>query len=267
MNLSPELKHALEGDRTPKFLTTLDGAGMPNCVPITTIMPFDDDTLVFGEFMMNKSRGNLLECDQVGVTVMTDNFDTWDLSGTFLGFETEGKHVEFINQSRLFRYNAYTSIRSAGRIRVEEVSPKRSMSKGRLLLDYCRLVLLAKFMGGQNGTREVMPCQVAEKFSRMAAIRAIGHRLPDGQARAFCTLACIPATSSRLLVFDPLFNVHAEDLATGQPLAVSVITREPIAYQVKGHYAGKRLGTGVIDLSECYSASPPLCGERLDRFL
>jgi len=264
MTLSQELKHALEGDRTPKFMTTVDGSGMPNCVPITTIAPFDDDTLVFGEFMMNKSRGNLLESGKAGVTVMTDTFETWSLSGAFLGFETDGPHVEFINQSRLFRYNAYTSIRSAGRIRVEEVSAKRSMSKGRLLLEYVRLVALARLMGAGDDARDVMPRQVVEKFSRMAAIRAIGHVSRDGRARAFSVLACVPAGANRLLVSDPLFDAHADELEPGQPVAVSVITRDPIAYQVKGRYAGRRFGAGVIDLTECYSASPPLCGERLD---
>jgi hypothetical protein len=50
----------------------------------------------------------------------------------------------------------------------------------------------------------------------------------------------------------------------GSDLAVAVITMEPIAYQVKGRYRGSRAGIGVLDITECYSASPPLVGERLD---
>ena len=53
-------------------------------------------------------------------------------------------------------------------------------------------------------------------------------------------------------------------VAPGARMAVTVITREPIAYQVKGAYAGTRAGAALIELDACYSASPPLPGQRLD---
>jgi hypothetical protein len=262
--LTSELKEALSGDRTPKFLGTADRSGRPNCVPVTTITPYDDHTLVFGEFMMNKSRKNLLECAKVGIAVITESFESWTLKGTFLGFESTGAHVEFINRSRPFRYNAYTSIRAAGIIRVEQVSPKRTMAKVRLLSDYLRVSIVALLLRGNTEPRRTMHRNVVEKFSRLSAVRAIGHLAPDGYPHAFATVVCLPASPNRLLVSDPFFNAHKTALEPGLPVAVSVITRDPIAYQVKGHYAGEKLGVGVIEVTECYSASPPLCGERLD---
>ena len=62
---------------------------------------------------------------------------------------------------------------------------------------------------------------------------------------------------------DPLFNAHADTIPRATELAVSIITMDPVAYQVKGAYAGRKLGAGVVDVTESYSASPPLLGEYL----
>jgi hypothetical protein len=262
--LDAELRKALAGEMTPKFLATLDASGQPNCVPVVSIMPYEGDTLVFGEFLMQKSRSNLLQNDKVGVAVLNDAFEGWSVKGTFLGFETQGERVDFVNRLPMLRYNAYTSVRAAGRIRIEAVSRKMCLSKGRLLFDFLRVSALAKLSAGASNGRRCMPRPVEEKFRRMQAVRAMAFRDDDGFPRAFPVMACVAAGSNRLLVQDPLFAAYERSMPEGVSVAVAVITTEPIAYQVKGRYQGKRLRTGVIDLAECFSASPPLLGERLD---
>ena len=138
------------------------------------------------------------------------------------------------------------------------------MTKARLLSDYLRVSAVALLSRGHAESRRSMHRNVVEKFSRLSAIRAIDYLAPDGYPHAFATLVCLPAGPNRLLVSDPFFDAHKTALEPGLSVAVSVITRDPIAYQVKGHYAGEKLGVGVIEVTECYSASPPLCGERLD---
>ena len=139
----PELRTALEGDRTPKFLATLDMDGQPNCVPVISLTPYGEDTLLFAEFFMNKTRRNLLANPRVGIAVYTEDFHGWMLMGVFEGFETSGERVDLINQTPMFRYNAYTSIRAAGRIRITEVSKRRVLSPARLYCDFALVTALA----------------------------------------------------------------------------------------------------------------------------
>ena len=268
--LGVEVKQALAGEMTPKFLATLDAAGRPNCVPIISITPYDgpgeDDApdLVFGEFFMNKSRQNLLDNSQVGVAVFTAALEAWSLKGTFLGFETTGPYVDWVNQLPLLRYNAYTSARAAGPIRVDEVSEKRGLTKAGVLCNYLRASAMARLLRPSTGNAPCMPRPVEAKFRRASAVRAIAFRDADGFPRALPVMGCVPAGPNRLLVADPLFDAYASAIAPGAEVAVAIITTDPIAYQVKGVYGGRRAGVGVIDLTACYSASPPLLGERLD---
>jgi predicted pyridoxine 5'-phosphate oxidase superfamily flavin-nucleotide-binding protein len=260
--LSDELKTALSGETTPRFLATLDAEGRPNCVPVISLTPWDDTTLVFGEFFMNKTRSNLLANAKVAVAVINDKLEAWSLKGTFLGFEATGPRVDWLSQTPMFRYNAYTSARSAGTIRIEQVSAFQAISPSRLVCDFARVRLLALFLRTRG--RTCMPGRVREKFQRTRAVRAIAFRDSGGCPEAYPLLACVPAGSRRLLMRMPLVDGRRLRLAPQTAVAVAVITMDPIAYQVKGAYRDAPAGCGLAELDACYSASPPLLGQRLD---
>ena len=94
----------------------MNASGEPNCVPVITILPYHDGTLVFGEFLMQKTRANLGVCDTVSVAVLDDTFTGWSIKGRFRGFETRGERLDFVNTLPLLRYNAYTGARAAGTV-------------------------------------------------------------------------------------------------------------------------------------------------------
>jgi len=262
--MDAKLQKALAGDMTPKFLATLDAKNRPNCVPVISIAPYPDGTLVFGEFLMNKSRANLAVNDKVGVAVINSAFDGWSLKGTFRGFETTGERVNFVNNSSLLRYNAYTSVRAAGTIEIHEISEKQTLSKARLLCDFLHASAVETLLRGRSGAKQCMPDRVKEKYRRMSAVRAVAFLDTDGFPRAFPVMTCLAAGPNRLVMADPLAAAYTPAITANAELAVAIITMDPIAYQVKGRYVGRRVGVHVIDLTECYSASPPLVGDRLD---
>ena len=262
--LPVELRAALAGPMVPKFLATVGPAGEPNIVPVISLQPWDDATLVFGEYLMVKSRRNLAGNPKVGVLVVTEALRAWALRGTFLGFEETGAWFERVSQSELLRYNAYTGIRAAGGIRIEGVSPAVDFGKAEVLAGFLRARALRPLLTPARGTPPRMPSRVQEKLARLQALRAAAYVDDEGFPRAFPLLSCFPAGPSRLVIADCSFDAIARDLAPGARLAVCVLTFDPVAYQVKGRYAGRRAGVGIVDLTECYSACPPRVGARLD---
>jgi hypothetical protein len=255
------LIEALSGEMTPKFLATVGPEGAPNIVPVISLQPWDPATIVFGEYLMQKSRRNLEQNAKVGVLVVTEKLRAWSLSATFLGFQTSGEWFERVSCGSLLRYNAYTGIRAAGGLRVDSLGPA---------LTYSQAQVLAGFLSGRAAAAAlrthliVMPERVAEKYRRLRAIRAAAFVGPDGWPRVFPLMSCFAAGRGRLMARDRGWPAAPLAPAPGTGLAVAVLTFEPIAYQVKGVYAGRRFGMHVIDLDQAYSASPPLVGARLD---
>lgn len=263
--MNEHLRNVLSGDRTPKLMATLDEEGVPNCVPVISIVPWDKSTVIFGEFLMNKTRRNLRENAPVAIAVMNDAFEGWSLQGTFLGFETHGEHIEHINRLAMFRYNAYTSVRAAGIIRIDSMVQHPILRRAEVLRDFLRASLIARFMRS-NGENDFpcMPGRVQEKFERLGAVRAVAYCDSEGFPFALPMIACVSAGPNRLILDAALFRQYSGTIPAGTKTAVSIITKDPVAYQVKGVYTGRRTGVDIIDLTECYSASPPLVGDRID---
>lgn len=70
-SLAPEIISTFAGEMTPKFLATLNAEGLLNIAPIISLEAADEKTLIFGEFMMWKTRQNLEVNPHVAAAVLT----------------------------------------------------------------------------------------------------------------------------------------------------------------------------------------------------
>lgn len=264
--LSPPIVKALAGRTTPKFLATLDAANVPNVVPILSLEAADGRTVTFGELMIWKTRRNLEANPRVCVTVMSPALQGWIVKGDFLEFQTSGPHFDHIMASDTFRYNAYAGIRSAAVIRVREVKGSFVLSQAGLLADMLRSRWAARRLRRRD-RGVALPAPVREKFGRLRAAKFLAYLDPDGYPVAVPAFSLVPAGRGSLVLAGRSAGVALAGLSPGVRVAVSVLTFEPLAYQVKGEFLGteRSLGrpVGLIRVDEVYSASPPLPGKRL----
>ena len=268
--LTTEIMKAFAGEMTPKFLATAGADGTPNVVPVISLMAPDPGTLIFGEFMIWKTRRNLEENPKVSALVLTEDLRVWTVRGRFAGFQTTGPHVERLNESRMFRYNAYLGIRRAGVIEVTDVTGHDRLSKAHLMSQ----VAAVWIAGGRAARRlskfdacAVMPPPVLEKFSRLQAVRVLAVAGADGWADPFPVMTMRPATSSALIFSPGPFREKLAAAKRGAPAAACVITFDPVAYQVKGTWQGisshMGIALGALTVTEVYSACPPRPGARI----
>jgi hypothetical protein len=264
--LSSGVMRALSGPVTPKFLATRDAQGIPNVVPVISLEAADERTIIFGEMMIWKTRRNLEADARVAILVLSPDLRGWTVRGRFVEFQRTGAYFDHIMDSESIRYNAYSGIRSAGVIQVLEVARTFKLSQAGLLIDTARCGWLARRLSRNSAEGGAMPLQVQEKFSRLRAAKAAAYLDASGHPDCLPALPLVPAGPARL-VWGGRALEGASDLTPGSAVAAAVITPEPVAYQVKGEFAGWRrsLGRrlGVIDVREAYSACPPLPGKRL----
>ncbi len=266
--LSEKLKTALAGDMTPKFLATCDANGKPNVVVISTMDAGEGDELIFGELMIWKTRRNLEESSRVCAAVITEQLDVWIIKGDFTGFAETGAYIDKINSKDMLRYNAYMGIRRVGVIKVSEITGSYKVNKISILKELVPILprkIIFKLAGNNKNS---MPVQVMEKFSRTQALKVLSFVGADGYPQIVPSFSLFPIAGNRL-VFNVLPIRHnITDLQDNQPVAVNVITFDPISYQVKGNYSGAHkiplADLGIILVKEVYSACPPLPGQRID---
>lgn len=264
--LDPGVARALSELRAPKFLATRDADGVPNVVPVLSLEAVDERTIVFGEMMIWKTRRNLEADPRVSILVLSPDLRVWTVRGRFVEFQRSGSYFDHIASEESARYNPYGSFRSAGVIEVLGGSRTSQLSQLSLLLHTARLRLLALGLPRDGRTPPVMPVQVREKFDRLKAAKALAIVDASGHPDCLPGLPLLTAGRGRL-VFSGGAARDLSGVATGTTIAAAVLTPEPVAYQVKGTFAGLRrsLGQvlGVIDVREAYSACPPLPGQLL----
>lgn len=265
-HLSPAIVEALAGERTPKFLATLNSEGVPNVVPIISLQAADESTVIFGEFMIWKTRRNLEVNPRVSLAVMTAS-EGWVIKGDFLEFQRSGPYFDQIMASDTFRYNAYAGIRNAGVIRVESVVRAFALSGLTALVDMARAKWFAWFARRKGVGGVTVPIQVRQKFARLKAAKFLAYLDGDGYPDIVPVLSLIPADEQTFVFSSGLAAPALAALSPGATVAASVLTFEPVAYQIKGEFLGaeRSLGrlAGVVAVREVYSASPPLPGKRI----
>ncbi len=273
----PGLKKALSDEMAPKFLATRSGDGVPNIVPCTSLMLAGDmeDRLIFGNFLLRKSVGNLNGDPRIGILVMTTDLEGWVLQGDFVGWQRSGAYVDRLNNTDLLRYNAYTGIRNAGIIQVRAIRQHFRLSKLRLLADYLLARAASARLSAHDETRSpdgpdettTMPPVVRQKFGPVTAVRVLAFLAEQGYPLTLPVLSLQPSGESALVCAQGLSAELLAPLPAGVPVAASLLTLDVVSFQAKGRWLGSRrlwgAPVGAMSVTAIYAGGPPIPGRQV----
>jgi predicted pyridoxine 5'-phosphate oxidase superfamily flavin-nucleotide-binding protein len=118
-----------------KFLATVGEDGRPNVAYIASLRAADEETLIYADTVGVKTKKNLKPNSPVAANVLLQEKSiSYQVKGTFLGFQTSGPYFEFLNSLPEFKYNTYFGVRAAGVIRVDEVYSASAPLPGRRII-------------------------------------------------------------------------------------------------------------------------------------
>jgi hypothetical protein len=263
--ISKELSEVMAIFEVPKFMVTKDDDGEPNIVPVMSWTVYEGNRLVYGDFMTYKTRKNLERGNtQMALLVLTTGLDSWLVKADFESYHRNDEAYEFIAQTPLFRYNQYTNARAAGVAEAVWASEKYSISKMKVLSCFLRARMAAGKVPSTETEEGNMPHNVRSRFSQMAAVKAVAYVSDDGYPVAFPEFGLIPSSSNSLVVKRGEERRRGFSLKEGMRVAVSLVTLEPAAFQVKGTFHAIDDSTGYIRLDRVFTCSLPRPGLRVD---
>lgn len=266
--LSDRNRSLLAGDMQPKFLATISDQGEPNVVPLLSLAPLEEPGFgAFAEFMMWKTKANLKETGRLAILALDAKLRFFTARGEFRGFVNSGPIFDAMATQSMFRYNPYNGIRSAGTFELPAVDAEGQLPAFSVLAAHVRARRMATaatvgMSPGRLGPPPVeagppwtMPALVAEKYGRLKALKAIAWPAEIG-VRVLPACGVAPVGRRALVIVDRRVSALVPE---GTRVAVTVITMDPTAYQVKGRAHHWR-GVLLVDVTETYTAGPPVPG-------
>lgn len=260
MDLAKEVRDLFAEEMAGKFLATVDPEGKVNLALIVTLQPPPDgrtDRLIFGEFLMWKSKDNLEYNPRVAAAVVNTKLKAATLTGDFRGFEKSGPYKEAIDGSSFMRYNAYSGVRSAGILDVRESWPTRSFLPG-AAIDLLK-VRMRRPGDGEGGVD--IPRLVKEKFTKPTSIKALAVMGEDGYPRVYPLLAVSMAGGTGFVLRSSSYKGELAEVAVPCPAALCLVTMDAKSYKVKGELSALGRGAYLLRVKEVYNAMPPLAGD------
>jgi predicted pyridoxine 5'-phosphate oxidase superfamily flavin-nucleotide-binding protein len=121
--------------KTVKFLATVDEDGRPNVVYIGSLRAADEETIIYADALGVKTKQNLKPNKPVAASVLVlDKSISYQIKGTFIGYQSSGCYYEFLSELPEFKFNTYFGVRAAGVIHVDEVYSASSPLPGRRII-------------------------------------------------------------------------------------------------------------------------------------
>ena len=130
VSIPKEVMDVLSASDSAKMLATVDAKGIPNVVPVWSIVAVDPETIAFAELFIKKTKENLENTKQVAIAVFKGPMTGYQIKGTFSGFQTSGPI--FDNFAKKSMEAMKIQIKSVGIIKVTEVfaaSPGQNSKK------------------------------------------------------------------------------------------------------------------------------------------
>jgi hypothetical protein len=265
VGLTDELVEAMNEFLTPKFMVTKDSEGEPNVVPVMSWTVYKNNTLVYGDFMTYKTRKNVNDGNtRIAILVFTTDLDSWLIKADFESYHRNDEIYEFIAQTPLFRYNNYTNARGAGVAEAIWASQKYGISKLGVLSAFLKAKLAGRIVPTVKSFEGNMPLNVLKRLSQMAAVKIIAYIPEDGYPVAFPEFGMVPVSSNRIVVKRGEEKRRGFELKDGMRVAISLVTLEPAAFQLKGYFREINDSIGYIELDRVYTCSLPRPGVRVD---
>jgi uncharacterized protein len=118
VSIPKDVVEVLNAPDSVKILATADEKGIPNAVPVYSIVPIRDDTIAFAEIFIIHTKQNLEKNKNANVTVYKAPATAYQLKGTFDGFQTSGPIFDNFAKKMAERK---MPIKSVGFIKINEV--------------------------------------------------------------------------------------------------------------------------------------------------
>lgn len=248
----PEMKIGL--------LATINEQGLPHLTLISTLQASSQTELFWGQFAEGLSKANIKKNPGAGFLIMTLDKNLWRGKANFTRTARTGKEYDILNNTPMFRYNAYFGIHTVYYMDLVEQSGKESLPMSNVIQAAVK-TMVAKTLAGKGTGKPVLNHFTHKLIDKIDNLKFLAYVDKDGYPFIIPVIQSQTVGSDRVIFSSSVFTDEIKAIPTGSTVAFFCMSFEMQTVLLRGVYKGIRgiggFDCGEIEVNWIYSPMPP----------
>ncbi len=251
-SFEPELKVGL--------LATVNEEGLPHMTLITTMSANSPKQLFWGQFAEGLSKVNIRKNSKVGFLIMTLDRNLWRGKASFTSTTKTGKEYDLLNNTPMFRYNAYFGIHTVYYMDLIEQLGKEPLPMGNIIQAAIK-TMVAKTLAGKGSGKEVLNLFTRKLINKINNLKFLAYLDKDGYPFIIPVIQAQTAGSDRAIFASSVYRDDLKAIPQDATVAFFCMSFEMQTVLLRGIFTGFQsiggIECGSIDINWVYSPMPP----------
>lgn len=241
------------------LVSMFDDKGDLHISLLSSLMNKGEDKMMFGQFIEGESKKYIYRNPKSGLIIMNLNKEFWTGKMNFTHSVTEGEDYIKFNEQPLYRYNSYFGIHRVHYADLIDISEKKKLDMGGIVLNALKVAVLKGFMKGKSEEEPLTPW--ARKFlGGIGTLMFLAYEDKDGYPVVVPVIQAQASSASRIVLTKKPYAEMLANLKDGSRVAVYGASMNMEAVLVKGVYHEAKVGLAYVDIDTVYNPVPPKHG-------
>jgi len=251
-SFKPEMKIGL--------IATVNEAGLPHLTLISTLQACSPTEMFWGQFSEGMSKANIRKNPKTGFLIMTLDKNLWRGKASFTRTAKEGSEYELLNNTPMFRYNAYFGIHTVYYMDLVNHTGKQALPMASVIQAAVK-TMIAKTLAGKGDGKEVLNYFTHRLIDKMDNLKFLAYVDTDGYPAIIPVIQAQTAGSDRVIFASSVYNSDLKSVPVGTAAALFCMSFEMQTVLLRGIYKGIHsiggVGCGELVADWVYSPMPP----------
>lgn len=251
-SFKPEMKIGL--------LATVNGERLPHITMISTLQANSSREMFWGQFAEGMSKAHIRSNHKTGFLIMTLDKNLWRGKASFTRTSREGSEYELLNNTPMFRYNAYFGIHTVYYMDLVEHTGKTALPMGEVIKAAIKTIA-AKALGGKPAGRKVINPFTQRLLDKMDNLKFLSYVGDDGYPIIIPVIQAQPAGSDRVIFSSSVYGDELKAIPASATVALFGMSFEMQTVLLRGKYRGISKTGGFecagMEVDWIYSPMPP----------
>lgn len=257
--MTPEDIKAFDTPYKIALVASTDERGDPHISLLSTLMARGESEMMFGRFIVGKSKEYLAQRPEAGFLIMTLDKDFWTGQMRYTKTLSSGEEYEKYNSHPLFRYNTYFGVDGVFLCDLLNISEKRRLDMPSVILNAMRVLAAKPFRRRKDAPKLLTPWadELMKKLDTLAFIAWMDEK--GVPAIAPC-IQLQSADAGTLVLTDSPYRELLSQIGADARVAVFGANLKFESVLMKGRFTGWHGGLGSVEIDRVYNSMPPKHG-------